>query len=540
MKRQSIGLTLAISFGFLVCVLLGLGWLGLSRMGRIHADLEELVMKRWAKVQLYRAALNYSNLNSRLTMEVFLLGNPDQIPPLLQQRAANSEKISVLLSRIQAQGIEPGKERELLDAIVAARTPYVASYQQAIHQLKDEHQYAQARTAMVERTLPLLVRYHDAWNNFLEFQGQRIDEAATESRSRYAGAHRAVVSLILLAASLCGIIGFSVTRLMTKEIDRRASAEQEVSTLNAGLEQKVAQRTQEFAIANIDLEKEITERKNTEVSSHAAKEAAEDADRGKSIFLANMSHEIRTPMNGIPAIHLRRNQMTSGAVFLLCGVFLVATLPVCADSLFYTGAASDAPNTENSAPEIPGSALKLVMPVTADVMPQPLATLVPAWSDEFAFLGFAAERSNNWLSAHPAGMSFLTQYTSQFDGRLSKPTPAMPSIGGFEPSSAFAAWGSGPSFVAGTVSPPSSDLSAHSIPPSDFSSGDSVLSLFDSEGARHRIGRERGKGNDGKNQDQPGSAPLTVPEPAALPLLLSGLAAIGVLARRRNLFPTTT
>src|ERR1700685_226514 len=126
-----------------------------------------------------------------------------------------------------------------------------------------------------------------------------MDEAATESRSHYARAHKAVVSLILLATSLCVIIGFFVTRLMTKDIGRREKAEREVARLNAGLEQKVAQRTQELAAANVDLEREIAERKQTEVSLQAAKEAAEDADRGKSIILANMSHEIRTPMNGI-------------------------------------------------------------------------------------------------------------------------------------------------------------------------------------------------------------------------------------------------
>ena len=66
----------------------------------------------------------------------------------------------------------------------------------------------------------------------------------------------------------------------------------EIDSYHTDLEKKIAERTEEIAQTNIELETTVED-------LEIAIKAAEASSKSKSEFLANMSHEIRTPMNGI-------------------------------------------------------------------------------------------------------------------------------------------------------------------------------------------------------------------------------------------------
>ena len=77
--------------------------------------------------------------------------------------------------------------------------------------------------------------------------------AAKQAEVDYARARRLASLLIVLAVAVALAIALFVTRETAREIAARIDAQKEVSKLNAGLEERVMQRTSELSDANRNL-----------------------------------------------------------------------------------------------------------------------------------------------------------------------------------------------------------------------------------------------------------------------------------------------
>ena len=262
MSERFIGIGLGVVFLVLIANMGMVAYFGLRSIESEHAQARSMATHEWIDVQLAEEALAYSNRNTRINMQLVASTNRTEIDSLIGQRRDNSDKITAIIKRLRTH-VTTQEEQRLLDAVEETRIAYVNSYHYAT-QLAVEGRNGEAGQWLLHDTPPLLLKYHDAWNKFVDFQtgdlNQRLNEAAAAHQTTRKKTFRFMALSMLLTATM----GVFVIRKITVEVHSRQKADTALRKLNEGLEVNIAERTVALGKTNQSLNSEIAERKKIE------------------------------------------------------------------------------------------------------------------------------------------------------------------------------------------------------------------------------------------------------------------------------------
>jgi two-component system, cell cycle sensor histidine kinase and response regulator CckA len=261
MNNSPVGKKLGIAFALLLSLLIGVGWLGLSRMSRTNVDLNHLGRDAF-KLELAQQAGYYANLNIRLVMQVLILDRKEDIDLFEAKRNENRNKSADVIEALKPK-IDSEKEIALLANIGNARIPARNSVDRIVS-LLNQGKREEARQLMVDDTSPLLEKYQETWDAFVQFQKDQMDQVQNQSEANYLQTRRIAIALMIIAIALAVVVAVFATHRIMRDDDLREETREGVRKLNDELESKIAGRTADLASAIEKLETEIEVRRKRE------------------------------------------------------------------------------------------------------------------------------------------------------------------------------------------------------------------------------------------------------------------------------------
>jgi len=216
MKNLSIGSRLILSFAVLIALLIGVGWLSLSRMVVLHESLEEVATKRWTQVRLSHDAMRRAEENSRITLELFLITDLAELSRLLAAQDENRRIIAGQMAQIE-QGLERVQGKTLFAGVKALRARYVDSFTR-VRALLQQEKRSEAMNLMIQEVIPNIANLERAWAEFVNYQGELLTEDAVRSEVIYQSARSLILVMIAAAVVLAALLGLIITRSITVPI----------------------------------------------------------------------------------------------------------------------------------------------------------------------------------------------------------------------------------------------------------------------------------------------------------------------------------
>lgn len=215
-----IGTKFGVLFGALLAVLLTVGALELTWLGRINANTTNELRNRFNVTKLTNDTIANSTDNARITMQLFETTDPDEEKKLNEQNDAISHNIGLAVAEIE-KSMSSQQERDLFEVVTQNRNNYVSLRSKAKKLLADKKK-DQAMAVLTGEVIPALTVYRASWVKFIELQSDAVQRSMKDSADAYARGRRLALIVFVLTLLLATGGAIAVTKTITGPIQQAA------------------------------------------------------------------------------------------------------------------------------------------------------------------------------------------------------------------------------------------------------------------------------------------------------------------------------
>ena len=225
--NMKVGARLGLGFGVVLLLLVGVTFLGATRLGSLNDGTQSIVTDRYPKSVLAYTIIGDVNQIARSMRNVVIFTDQETIKKELNTIETARGRIKESLDKLEKM-INAEKGKELFKAVTEARAKYVAE-QTEFGKLAAEGKKEEAKNLLLTKVRPVQLAYMDNLNAMIKFQGELMEKGGKEAAEEYHSARNLMLGLAGLAILLACGIAFWVTRSITRPLNEAVGVAQKVA-----------------------------------------------------------------------------------------------------------------------------------------------------------------------------------------------------------------------------------------------------------------------------------------------------------------------
>jgi methyl-accepting chemotaxis protein len=221
-KNVKIGARLGMSFGVVGILLIGIIFLGVSRLSNLNDGTEKIVNKDWAEAELAMTVDSYASANARRTMELFVAGDRGQVTKIKEYMDSNKKAITGALEKLDTLVRLP-EAKAMMVKIKESHAAYVASFT-TLNQLLEGGKRDEAVRTLNAETLPLLDVLQTNIKELIDRQSKHMETSAADAKQNFESARLLMIMLGCAALVLATLTALSITLSITRPLRQAVEA----------------------------------------------------------------------------------------------------------------------------------------------------------------------------------------------------------------------------------------------------------------------------------------------------------------------------